>query len=63
MREVQFIPAAWMELAAQNYPERVILYSRTVQVPDFPDAGQERVSVQPPENCKVPLLPETRYAA
>ena len=38
MKEVQFIPAAWMELAAQNYPERVILYSRTVQIPDFLDA-------------------------
>lgn len=45
MREIAFIRGDWLELAAANYPQRVLVYSYTVQVPDFPDANQGRVSV------------------
>lgn len=45
MKEVQFIRGDWLEFAASLYPEKVLVYSYTVQVPDFPDASQERVSV------------------
>jgi len=63
MHEIQFIPAAWMALAAQNYPQRVIVFSRTAQVPDLPDVQQEQVFIQTPEKCKVPILAQIRPAA
>ena len=45
MREVQFIRGAWLELAAANYPAKVLVYSYGVAVDDFPDVIQSRVSV------------------
>jgi hypothetical protein len=63
MREVQFIRAAWLELAAANYPDRVRVYSYTVQVPDFPEVNQGQVPVQTPEKCKAPLFARFRPAA
>ena len=45
MREIQFIRGDWLELAAANYPQRVLVYSYAVQVPDFPETNQGRVSV------------------
>jgi hypothetical protein len=45
MREVQFIRGAWLELAAANYPAKVLVYSYGVEVDDFPDVIQSPVSV------------------
>jgi len=58
MKEVQFIRATWLELAAANYPAKVLVYSYTVQVPDFPDTDNGRVSLlyrRPPETDRVIL--------
>jgi hypothetical protein len=45
MKEVQFIRGVWLELAAANYPKKVLVYSYAVQVPDFFDASQSPVSL------------------
>lgn len=45
MKEVQFIRACWLELAAANFPNKVLVFSYSVDVPDFPEANRERVSV------------------
>lgn len=45
MREVQFIRSDWLEFAASLYPEKVLVYSHAMQVPDLPDAGRERVFI------------------
>jgi len=45
MREIAFIRGDWLELAAAHYPQRMLVYSYAVQVPDFPVANQGRVSV------------------
>ena len=55
----QFVPVAWLELAAWNRP--MIVYSRTI--PDPQPAPEGWLSVPQPENCKVPFPPRIRPAA
>jgi hypothetical protein len=58
MKEIAFVRADWLEFAASLYPQKMLVYSYTVQVPDV-----NQWKAKPPENCKVPLLARIRPAA
>jgi hypothetical protein len=45
MKETAFIRGDWLEFAASLYPEKVLVYSYAVRIPDLLDVNQERFSV------------------